>query len=199
MEDKNIKKLNIPAANLPEVPRTVDGKIDLEAIVIGEDEKGNKIIPDEILNAYYRELPNGIVNESRTYRTNATGGKLKILGGDPEGDKEIHRKGGEALQATLKQQRTIQETVKIMLAQKATLEEIEEYNLPEGATKQDAMTAAMLARVIEQKDVAAFNSLRDTAGEKPTEKISAEVETITAEDRERIERILNRTKTQDIE
>lgn len=198
MEDKTIKKLNIPAADLPEVPRTIDGKIDLDAIVIGEDEKGNKIVPDEILNAYYRELPNGIVNKSRTYRTNATGGKLKILGGDPEGDKEIHRKGGEALQATLKQQRTIQETVKIMLAQKATLEEIEEYNLPEGATKQDAMTAAMLARVIEQKDVAAFNSLRDTAGEKPTDKIAAEIETITPEDRERIERILNRDKTQDI-
>ena len=198
MEDNKLKKLNIPAADLPEVPRTIEGKIDLDAIVIGEDEKGNKIIPDEILNAYYRELPNGIVNKSRTYRTNATGGKLKILGGDPEGDREIHRKGGEALQATLKQQRTIQETVKIMLAQKATLEEIEEYNLPEGATKQDAMTAAMLARVIEQKDVAAFNSLRDTAGEKPTDKIAAEIETITPEDRERIERILNRDKTQDI-
>lgn len=196
MEDKTIKKLNIDPASLPEVKRTVDGKIDLEAIVIGEDEKGNKIIPDEILNAYYRELPNGIVNESRTYRTNATGGKLKILGGDPEGDKEIHRKGGEALQATLKQQRTIQETVKIMLAQKATAEEIEEYNLPEGATKQDAMTAAMLARVIEQKDVAAFNSLRDTAGEKPTDRIAAEVETITAEDRERIEKILKRKETE---
>jgi len=192
MEDNKIKKLNIPAADLPEVKRTVDGRIDLEAVVIGEDEKGNKIVPDEILEAYYRELPKGIINESRTYRTNATGGKLKILGGDPEGDKEIHRKGGEALQATLKQQRSIQETVKIMLAQKATPEEIEEYNLPEGATKQDAMTAAMLARVIEQKDVQAFNSLRDTAGEKPTEKIAAEVETITAEDRERIERILNR-------
>ena len=198
MEDNKLKKLNIPAADLPEVPRTIEGKIDLDAIVIGEDEKGNKIIPDEILNAYYRELPNGIVNKSRTYRTNATGGKVKILGGDPEGDREIHRKGGEALQATLKQQRTIQETVKIMLAQKATLEEIEEYNLPEGATKQDAMTAAMLARVIEQKDVAAFNSLRDTAGEKPTDKIAAEIETITPEDRERIERILNRDKTQDI-
>jgi hypothetical protein len=86
-----------------------------------------------------------------------------------------------------------------MLAQKASPEEIEQYGLQAGATKQDAMTAAMMQRAIEQKDVQAFNSLRDTAGEKPTDKIAAEIETITPEDRERIERILNRTKTQDIE
>ena len=202
MEDIKInnEKLNkaIEKNDLPKVPRKIDGSIDLEAITIKIDEKGNRIIEDEILNNYYRELPKGIINKSGTWRTNGTGGKLKILGGNPEADKEIHKKGGEALQATLKQQRSIQETVKIMLAQKATPEEIEAYNLPEGATKQDAMTAAMLARVIEQKDVAAFNSLRDTAGEKPTEKISAEVETITPEDRKQIERILNRTKAQDI-
>lgn len=193
MEDNKIKKLNIPAADLPEVKRTVDGKIDLEAITIEIDEKNNKIIPDDIFDSYYRELPNGVINQSKTWRT-ASGGKLKILSSD---DIEIQRAGGEALQATLKQRRSIQETVKIMLAQKATAEEIEVYNLPEGATKQDAMTAAMLAKAIEQKDVAAFTSLRDTAGEKPTEKIAAEVETITAEDRERIERILNRDNRTD--
>ncbi len=187
MEEKTIKKLNIPAADLPEVKRTVDGKIDLEAISTGKNEKGNYIVPDEILKAYYKELPNGTTNESNN-AWSYNGGLLN------KADKEIQIAGGKALQAKLEQRRTIQETVKIMLAQKATPEEIEEYNLPEGATKQDAMTAAMLARVIEQKDVAAFNSLRDTAGEKPTEKIAAEVETITAEDRERIERILKRDK-----
>jgi len=45
MEDNKIKKLNIPAADLPEVPRTTEGKIDLEAITIETDEKNNKIIP----------------------------------------------------------------------------------------------------------------------------------------------------------
>ena len=190
MEDNKLKKLNIPAADLPKVPRKEDGSIDLEAITIETDEKGNKIIPDDIFDSYYRELPNGVINKSKSWRT-ANGGKIKILTSE---DKEIQKAGGEALQATLKQRRSIQETVKIMLAQKATPEEIELYDLPEGATKQDAMTAAMLTRAIEQKDVAAFTSLRDTAGEKPTDRIAAEVETITAEDRERIERILNRDK-----
>ena len=55
-----------------------------------------------------------------------------------------------------------------------------------------------LMKAIERGDVQAGAFIRDTAGEKPTEKISAEVETITPEDRKQIERILNRTKTQDI-
>ena len=69
MEDKTIKKLNIPAADLPEVPRKEDGTIDLEAITIEIDEKNNKIIPDDIFDNYYRELPNGVINNSKTWRT----------------------------------------------------------------------------------------------------------------------------------
>jgi hypothetical protein len=192
---EEIKKINIDKVNAPEVPRKPTGEIDIEQIATGKTEKGFYIVPDEIFNSYYKELPAGTVNESKTWRA-ANTGKIKILTAE---DRDIQRAGGKALQATLRQRRSIQETVKIMLAQKATPEEIEAYNLPEGATKQDAIAAAMFARVIEQKDVAAFNSLRDTAGEKPTDRISAEVETITAEDRERIQRILNRTRTQDID
>ena len=189
MEDNNIKKLNIEN-NLPDVPRKEDGSIDLEAISTGKNEKGFYIVPDEIMDKYYKELPDGTVNESNNKRA-MKGGILKILSSE---DKEIQKAGGEALQAMLKQRRSLQETVKVMLCQKASKEEIEEYNLPEGATKQDVMTAAMMIRAIDMKDVAAFNTLRDTAGEKPTEKIAAEVETITAEDRARIEKILNREK-----
>ena len=55
MEDKNkIKKLNIPAADLPEVPRDENGKIDLDKIAIGKNEKEKYIVPDEILKAYYK-------------------------------------------------------------------------------------------------------------------------------------------------
>jgi hypothetical protein len=81
-----------------------------------------------------------------------------------------------------------------MLRKKASIEEIEQLGLEAGATKQDALIAAMLIRAIEQKDVQAGAFIRDTAGEKPTDKIAAEVETITPEDRRQIERILNRDK-----
>lgn len=186
MEDKTIKKLNI-VANLPEVPRTEDGKIDLEAVAVGKNEKEKYIVPDEILKAYYKELPDGTTNQSGTFQA-WNKGLLQTLNDD------IRRKGAEALNAERAQRRKLSETIDIFLKKKASIEEIEQLGLEDGATKQDALIAAMFTRAIEQKDVAAFTSLRDTAGEKPTDKIAAEVETITAEDRERIERILKRDK-----
>ncbi|WP_173431996.1 hypothetical protein [Sharpea azabuensis] len=195
MEDIKINndKLNeaIKRNDLPEVPRTIEGKIDLEAIAIGKNEKDNYIVPDEILKAYYKELPNGTTNETRS-AWSYNGGLLN------KADKEVQRAGGKALQAKIEQRRTIQETVKYMLAQAAKIEDIEQYGLEAGATKQDALVAAMLMKAIERGDVQAGAFIRDTAGEKPTEKIAAEVETITPEDRKQIERILNRTKTQDV-
>jgi hypothetical protein len=195
MEDIKINndKLNkaIEKKDLPEVPRTIEGKIDLEAIAIGKNEKDNYIVPDEILKAYYKELPNGTTNESNN-SWSYNGGLLN------KADKEVQKMGAEALNAKNAQRRKLAETIDVFLKKKASIEEIEQLGLEDGATKQDALIAAMFTRAIEQKDVQAFNSLRDTAGEKPTEKIAAEVETITPEDRKQIERILNRTKTQDI-
>ena len=191
MEDNKLKKLNIPAADLPEVPRTEDGKIDLEAISTGKNDKGNYIIPDEILKAYYKELPDGTTNESNNSWVYNGGILNKVT-------KEVQLQGNEALKSKYSQRRKLSETIDYMLRKKASIEEIEQYGLEAGATKQDALIASMLLKAIERGDVQAGAFIRDTAGEKPTEKIAAEVETITAEDRERIERILNRDKPQDI-
>lgn len=188
MEDNKLKKINIPAADLPEVPRTVDGKIDLEAIATGKTEKEKYIVPDEILKAYYKELPDGTTNQSGTFQA-WNKGLLQTLNDD------IRRKGAEALNAERAQRRKLSETIDIFLKKKASIEEIEQLGLEDGATKQDALIASMLMKAIERGDVQAGAFIRDTAGEKPTDKIAAEVETITAEDRERIERILNRDKT----
>lgn len=189
---EEIKKINIDKINAPEVPRKPTGEIDIEQIATGKTEKGFYIVPDEILKAYYPELPNGTTNESGSY-TAWNKGLLKAL------NEEIRRKGAEALNAERAQRRRMSETLDILLRKKATEEEIEQLGLEEGATKQDALMAAMLLKAIERGDVQASAFIRDTAGEKPTDRISAEVETITAEDREHIQRILNRTKTQDID
>lgn len=173
------------AADLPEIPRDENGKILIEEIATGRDQKGRYIVPDKIFDLYYKELPEGTTNESLN-KWVYHGGILN------KATQEVQKQGGEALQAKLKQRRTIQETVQIMLAQKATPEEIEAYQLPEGATKQDAMTAAILSRVIEQKDVQAFNSLRDTAGEKPSDKLDASITAITPADEELIKRVAAR-------
>ena len=193
MEDikMNVDKLNKSLEGRPEVPRRPDGSIDLDVVSIGKNEKDNYIVPDEVMEFYYKELPNGTVNESKTF-TAYNGGLLKAL------NDEIRRKGAEALNAERAQRRKMSETIDILLKKRATPEEIEQLGLEDGATKQDALLASLLLKAIERGDVQAGAFIRDTAGEKPTEKISAEVETITAEDRKQIERILNRTKTQDI-
>ena len=194
----NTEKLNkaIEKNNLPEVPRKVDGSIDLEAITIEIDEKENKIIPDEIFNAYYQELPDKVINKSKSWRT-AKGGKLKILGGDPENDKAIHEAGGKALQATLEHRRSCKDILEQLAVKKADIEELERLGMAEGTNNLEAATYAAVLKAI-RGDIKALEYIRDTLGEKPVDKISAEVETITPEDRKQIERILNRTKTQDI-
>lgn len=193
MEDLkiNIDKLNKVTEDLPEVPRLEDGCIDLEAITIRIDEKNNRIVSDEILENYYRELPKGIINQSGTWRTNGTGGKLKIFGADIEEDREIQSKGGKVLQAALKQQRTFADVISIMLAQKASKNDIEDLELKPGADNLDVIIAAA-AKQASRGNVKAMEFLRDTIGQKPTEKLSAEVTALTPEDKELLERVSKR-------
>lgn len=196
MEDKSIQKLNI-VDNLPSdspkdppaVPRKEDGTIDLDKITLEVDEKGNRIIPNDIFDNFYKELPDKVINQSKSWRT-SNGGKIKILGSDPA-DAYIHRRGADASNATQAQRRTFKDTIEYMLRQKAKKSVIEDLELTEDATNLDMIIASALKQAA-KGNTKAYEFLRDTAGEKPTEKISAEVETITAEDRERIEKILQR-------
>lgn len=194
MEDKSIQKLNI-VNNLPSdspkdppaVPRKEDGSIDLEKIVIGKDEKDRLIVSDEIFDNYYKELPDGTTNQSKTFKA-YNGGKIKTLTSE---DAKIQRMGAIASNAKQAQRRSYAEAIDDLLRKKASRSAIEEYNLEPGATNLDMVLAAAL-RQSERGNIKAIEFLRDTVGEKPTEKISAEVETITPEDRERIEKILQR-------
>ena len=198
MEDLkiNIDKLNDGIKNdLPEVKRTETGEIDLEAITISTDEKGNRILPDEIFNAYYKELPTGIINDSGTWRTTPTGGKIKIFGGDPEGDKEIQDKGREANASAWVQRRSIKEILEELSSKTVTAEEAEEYGLEEGTTLLEAGNLAQIRRAM-RGDTKAMEYVRDTLGEKPTDKISAEVTALTPEDKELLERVSKRLETE---
>ena len=189
MEDNKLKKLNIPAADLPEVPRTPDGKIDIEKIAIGKDEKGY-IIPDIIFDSYLKELPPGTTNESQSYRA-YNGGKLARLENDPEEASKRGKVGGPASQDTQQTRRSIREILEELSRRTVTAEEAEEYSMEEGTSLLEAANLAQIRRAM-KGDTKAAEYIRDTLGEKPVDKIAAEVETITAEDRERIERILHR-------
>ena len=197
MEDLRIdnNKLNKDIQNLPEVPRKEDGSIDLEAITITTDEKGNRIVSDEIFNAYYKELPIKVINKSKSWRTTPSGGKIKILGGDPEGDKAIHEAGGKALQATLEQRRSCKDILEQLAVKKADIEELERLGMEEGTNNLEAASYAAVLKAI-RGDIKALEYIRDTLGEKPTDKISAEVTALTPEDKELLERVSKRLETE---
>lgn len=178
---------NKTPADKEEIPRFEDGTIDIEAISTGKDDKGNYIVPDELFDKYFRELPQGTKNESKTWRASSKG-KIKIL---TSADRDIQIQGGKALQATLRQRRTFAEAISTVLAQKPSEKVREELELDSTADNLDAVIAAMLKQA-QRGNVKAGDFLRDTVGEKPTDKLEASVETMTAEDREMLANIQKR-------
>jgi len=167
-----------------------NNKIDLAAYLetCPTDEKGNKVVPDDFFDINYRDLPIKVVNASGTWRTTPTGGKIKILGGDPEADKAIHKAGAEAINATNAQRRTMRETLDILLKQAADVEDSEQYNLPAGATKQDALMVAMYKAGMEG-NIKAGQFIRDTIGEQPTAKQEITADIMTDHDRDLIQKL----------
>lgn len=145
-----------------------------------KDKKGNYILPDILFDQFYKFLPDGTINESRTSRA-YKGGKLLILSNDQK-SKEIQTAGGKSLQATLKERRTLAESLEIALRKPATLEEIERLQLQNGAVKQDAMTAAIIAEAINGNGKA-WEIVRDTIGEKPVDRQEINAEVITHEEK----------------
>lgn len=206
MEEQNEKKLNNPES-LPEIsqeikpedlPRRPDGKIDIEKISLGKSKRNNDIVPDDLFDKYYRELPDKVENASGSWRTVKTGGKIKILGGDPENDKKIQKAGAETLNATKAQQRTFKEVITQMLAEPARNEDIERLGLKPGATQLDTIIAGQLQQANKGNSKAA-EFLRDTVGEKPTEKLDASITALTPEDKELLQNVENRLKNDDPE
>lgn len=186
--NKAIEENKTPAEEIKEeIPRLEDGTIDIETISTGKDDKGNYIVPDELFDRYYKELPRGTVNESKTYRA-YNGGKVKSL---TSANRDIQVQGGKALQAKLKQRRTFAEAISTVLAQKPSQKVREELELDSTADNLDAVIAAMLKQA-QRGNVKAGDFLRDTVGEKPTDKLEASVETMTAEDREMLANIQKR-------
>ena len=182
--DKN--KLNKAAVDLPEVPRDENGKIDIEKISKGKSKRNNTIVPDDIFNAYYRELPDKVENESGTKRTTPTGGIIGIFGGDPEADKIIQSKGAETLNAAKAQRRTFAEIIEESLVKNANNETIEDLELTTAADHLTAIIAAAIRRA-ERGDVKAMEFIRDTIGQKPTEKIDANVTQLTPDQEKLLE------------
>ena len=72
-----------------------------------------------------------------------------------------------------------------------TPEEIEEYGLKEGTTLLEAVNLAQVRRAM-KGDTKAAEYVRDTLGEKPSEKVDANITAITPADEELIKRVAAR-------
>lgn len=187
MEDiKNTQKLNNVPVDPPEVKRTVTGEIDLEAIATGKDDKGY-IIPDNIFDYYLKELPEGTTNQSGTFRA-YNGGKLTRLENNREEASRRGYNGSISSNNSQAARRTNKEIIDILLTRKAPKEAIERLGLAEDATM---IEAANLAQLIEamKGNTKAMEYIRDTAGEKPTEKIDASLSAMTPEQQKILEDI----------
>lgn len=154
-----------------------------------KDEDGHAIVPREFMEEHYKELPDGTRTEEgiRVYN----GGMLKQLGADPERDREIRQQGGRALQAKLQQRRTLAESIEIALRKKARAEDINRYNLPDDATNQDVITAAIVAQA-GGGNMKAWTALRDTVGEMPVARTEITADVMTAADRALVEKLSRR-------
>ena len=153
-----------------------------EVYTTGKGEtKERYIVPDDTFEEHLRELPDGTINQSGTYRSSC-GGKLTILGTNPERDKAIHKAGAEATNAMLRQRRSFKEQIDIILANKDKMT---------GKTGVEAVTISMYERAL-AGDVKAAQFLRDTAGEKPADSLNLNANVITEADQALIEKLKNR-------
>ena len=161
------------------------------AIICTRDHKGRRIVPDDVMDEYKRELPEG--TRSTDGRAAYNGGCLRMLDAiNQEEAAEIRRQGAETLNATHAQRRSIAETIDTMLKSKAPAEDVELYGLQEGATKQEVLVAAMYAEAVRKGTVRAFDSLRDTVGEKPIDRQQVQADIMTEADKILIEKIKKR-------
>lgn len=168
-----------------ELPMLPNGKIDAAALSGGRvDGKGRYILDRELIEKHYRLLPDGCISEDREVWTSC-GGLLHMV------TNEARKKGGETLQATLKQRRTFKETIDIMLKSQANDRELAEVGLEKGATNLEVLIAAAMKQA-GRGNVKAMDFLRDTAGEKPVEQLNADISGLSEEDKQMIENIRRR-------
>lgn len=163
-----------------------DYKVNIDDFPINEN--GHHIVPDEIMEKFYRQLPSGTVNQSGTFKA-FNGGRLHLLGNDKEWTKEVTTAGANALNAVKSQRRTLAEDMRDLLGRAADDKTLQAAGLDKG-TYQDAIIAALIRESV-KGNVRAFDSFRDTIGEAPVKQ--AEITAaVTEGDKELLRKVQQR-------
>lgn len=142
------------------------------------NEKGQPIISDEDFTDNVKDLPKGTRSEDGRYANE--GGYLRPgIKGDPK-TYENCSKAGEASRAVYAERRKIAETIDIFL---------KSVDKETGKTMQEKIVEAMGIKAMEGC-VGAFEALRDTVGEKPTDNVNVDV--MTDGDKALMQKLLKR-------
>ena len=141
------------------------------------NDKGQPVISDEDFMDNLNQLPRETRSESGLYA--CKGGYVRPLEKGTQRTKEITSNGAKKANEVMGERRKIAETIDIFL--KMTDEN--------GVTNQEKIVAAMGAKAMDGC-VGAFEALRDTVGEKPTDQVSLDV--MTDKDREVLKNLTER-------
>jgi hypothetical protein len=127
---------------------------------------------------------------------------LLPFGTDPERDREIRSKGGKKAQELNKRKRALKDILDVMLALPATADILTDSDLTQTAeraaeaageklTAYDAIALSMAVKA-SRGDVDAARWVRDSAGDKPTEKQQIVADVVTPADAEIAKRVAER-------
>lgn len=142
-----------------------------------KDEKGRPTISDEDFLDNLKILPKGI--RSTTGKLSGNAGYVQLMEKGSQKAKEIASMGGKASREIYAERRKIAETIDIFL--KKTDEN--------GVTMQEKIVEAMGLKAMDGC-VGAFEALRDTVGEKPTDQVNVGV--MTEGDKKLMEKLMKR-------
>jgi hypothetical protein len=142
------------------------------------DEKGRALVSAEFFDEYFDLLPVGTFTTDRRMCKGRNGQRMKpFVKGEVT---EIQRMGGKATMAAAKERRTFRDAILVALDSK---------NPKTGKTIREEVVEALVEKAMDGC-VGAFEALRDTAGEKPTEQVNMDI--MTDADRELMNNLMSR-------
>jgi len=141
------------------------------------DAKGRPIISDEDFMDNLKQLPSGTKSDSG--KCSNQGGYVTPMVKGTQRAREIASMGQKANSEAWARKRTFKESITILLNQKDA----------NGVSMQDKIVEAMANKAMDGC-VGAFEALRDTVGEKPTDQVSVDV--MTEGDKKLMENLMKR-------
>lgn len=141
------------------------------------NDKGQPVISDEDFIDNLKELPKGTRSQSGLYAND--NGYIRPLEKGSQRTREISKSGGDKTAETYARRKSFKESITILLNQKDA----------NGVSMQDKIVEAMANKAMDGC-VGAFEALRDTVGEKPTDQLNVDV--MTEGDKKLMENLMKR-------